>query len=555
MYLKYTFIVLLLGGCLHLNAQRIDDQTIYSSGEVYFNKPDSLFVSLKETYNHAIKTDDWQTQAMALNQMGKICFHLGHFTQALEYYLDANKLYYKVTLPELQAANQNDMGVLHYYNQDVEQARQCYDNALKLFSESENHSGVASTYGKIGHLFEKRQQYDSAFYYQNLALQEYRLAKDDIGEAKIYENIGSIFEDKAQYDTAFSCFNKALNLYKLKGERIEHIEVLNNIGDIYRKTGKYRQALQSSLMAASEASKVNEQYQLSAGYRDIAKTYNLLGKNDSAFYYIELCRKYLQEIYSAEGSKQTAFLQVFYETEKKNAEIVQLQNVKKLNTIIAISGSIITVLLIVLGYAIINKQRLKIKTEQDINEQHKQMLEAQAKLMEAEQRNQQLERESMDMELKNTRLEEAQLKLQVEQKSKELSTHALHVIQKNQLLEELKTHLEVLVKDDKRDLKRQLKQLITQINQNFSNESYWEEFKNTFEQIHQSFFDRLSTICPDLTATEIRLISLLKMNMNSNDMATILGISQDSLRVSRYRLRKKLKIEQGENLISFLQHI
>jgi tetratricopeptide (TPR) repeat protein len=547
--------VLLLSVFGTLYAQRIDDRTIHSTGEFYFNKPDSLFVSLKEIYNNAAKIDDWETQAAALNQMGKICFHLGHFTQSLEYYLDANKMYNKVNRPELQAANQNDMGILHYYNQEVKQARQCYNNALRLFFESGNHSGIASTYGKIGHLFEKKHQYDSAFYYQNLALQEYRLAKDELGEAKIYENIGSIFEDIEQFDTAFSCFNKAMHLYKLKGERIEHIEVLNNIGDIYRKTGKYRQALQSSLMAASEASKVNEQYQLSAGYRDIAKTYNLLGKNDSAFYYIELCRKYLQEIYSSEGSKQTAFLQVFYEIEKKNSEILQLQSVKKINTIIAISVSIITLLLIVLGYSTISKQRTKIKAEQEINLQNKQMLSAQTKLMEAEQRNLQLERESLDLELRNTRLEEAQLKIQVEQKSKELSTHALHVIQKNQLLEELKTHLEDLVKDDKRDFKKQLKQLIIQINQNFSNESYWEEFKNTFEQIHYSFFNKLNSICPDLTATEIRLISLLKMNMNSTDMATILGISQDSLRVSRYRLRKKLKIEQGENLISFLQHI
>ncbi len=51
----------------------------------------------------------------------------------------------------------------------------------------------------------------------------------------------------------------------------------------------------------------------------------------------------------------------------------------------------------------------------------------------------------------------------------------------------------------------------------------------------------------------MRLISLLKMNLSSGDIATILGISQDSLRVARYRLRKKLNLEQGENLSAFFQ--
>jgi len=36
-------------------------------------------------------------------------------------------------------------------------------------------------------------------------------------------------------------------------------------------------------------------------------------------------------------------------------------------------------------------------------------------------------------------------------------------------------------------------------------------------------------------------------------MATLLGISQDSLRVSRYRLKKKLNLENGESLTGFVQ--
>jgi hypothetical protein len=50
-------------------------------------------------------------------------------------------------------------------------------------------------------------------------------------------------------------------------------------------------------------------------------------------------------------------------------------------------------------------------------------------------------------------------------------------------------------------------------------------------------------------------VALLKMNLASGDIATLLGISMDSLRVVRYRLRKKLNLPQGESLSVFIQSL
>jgi len=127
------------------------------------------------------------------------------------------------------------------------------------------------------------------------------------------------------------------------------------------------------------------------------------------------------------------------------------------------------------------------------------------------------------------------------------------VIQSNQFLEELKEEISNMIKDEKRDQKRQLQQVMMKINQNINHDRHWKEFSTLFEQIHQTFFDNLKKHSDDLTANDIRLVALIKMNLSSKDMAVIFGISQDSLRVARYRLRKKLNIPQGENLSSFIQ--
>lgn len=79
------------------------------------------------------------------------------------------------------------------------------------------------------------------------------------------------------------------------------------------------------------------------------------------------------------------------------------------------------------------------------------------------------------------------------------------------------------------------------------------QFRETFEQLHQPFFDNLKRHCEELSSNDLRMLSLIKLNMASKDMATLLGISQDSLRVSRYRLKKKLNLGQDESLTGFVQ--
>ncbi len=561
-------IVALLMACTHrLYAQKTDGE--FSIRPSSYKKPDSTFLYYKQQYTAALQEKDQLKQANALHEMGEICFHLGHYAQALEYYLEATPLFEKAGEAGLLADNYNNLGILYFYNRDTFQAKQCYAKAMQLYAKAKSNAGAAITYGKLGHLFEKKQQYDSALYYQHLALQAYKSTADKHGMAKIFENLGSIHEDLQHYDTAMQYFRKANDLYTSTGDRVGNIEVLNNIGDVYRKTGHIADGLKYSRFAVEQAIATNEQYQLSAGYRDLAKGYNLLGRNDSAFYYLELSRKYLLDIYSQESSKQMAFLQAQYDSEKQNNEIRSLQNARKITTVVTIAIVVIIILLVVLGISIINRQKLKMQNERAISEQNKHILETQNRLMEMELKsgkleedklkteliNRQLEKDKLDAELKTRELEETHLKQQIEVKTKELSTQALHVIQKNQLLESLHNHLEEMIKDDKRDQKRQLKQLSLQINQNFNNETYWADFRNTFEQVHQSFFDQLKLVAPDLSAAELRLVSLLKMNMGSADISTMLGISQDSLRVSRYRLRKKLNLEQGENLYAFLQNI
>ncbi|MDR6941063.1 tetratricopeptide repeat protein [Mucilaginibacter pocheonensis] len=533
----FLFLFLLSGKvALTQSIKTIRFQEVQLLGQQH---PDSALIVLKKIHARAIQDNDNLAAGMSLQQMGQICFNQGHYAQALDFYLHADKIFGQEGNKDMLAGNMSKMGILYYYNKQSDKSYLLYKKALALYKSTNNKRGQAEVFGAIGHLYEKHHRYDSSFYYQHLALSTYSLIRDNYGKAKIYENLGSIHEDLANYDSSYSCFKKSLDLYRQYHDEVASIEVINNIGDILRKTGKYGQGILQSRLAYTLSLKTNNLYQLAASCRDLGKSYQLLNRLDSAYHYLELSRKYSLEVYSRESLKQTAFLQVLYDMDKKSDEIIRLNNIRKTNQIVAIAVTIIVILLIVLGLVTFSRQRLKIKDQRVLAEQDKSIFEAQRGLME--------------LELKNKQLEEESLKQQLELKSQELSAHTLNLIKNNQLLENMRNTLQSMVKEDKRDQKKQMQQIIQQINQSFNHEQHWKEFTVAFEQVHQRFFDKLKHHSSDLTSTDIRLIALLKVNMDSKDIAGLLGISTDSLRVARYRLRKKLNIQQGENLSTFIQ--
>ncbi|MDO7743286.1 MAG: tetratricopeptide repeat protein [Pedobacter sp.] len=515
-------VILIFPGTI-VHAEVSPLSALKSAIQLSLSYPDSAFLIIRNIHHKATAENDQKVAGMCLQQMGKICYNQAHYAQALEYHQQAEKIYRSLNDKRSLADNFNDMGTVYYQNIDKKSSKKQFDQALRIFKEINNNKGLAETYGNIGHLYEKQQRYDSSFYYQRRALAEYLKADDKGGIAKIYENLGSIHEDLVRYDSSRYYFDRSLALYNISGNQVSSIEVVNNIGDILRKTGNYQEGLTYSKKALKMSLDTKNEYQEASAYRDIARAYNLMNRNDSAFYYMELSRKHLLHIYSDQNNRQMSFLQILYSVDKKNDEIAALENNRKVNIIITVAAVIVIILLVVLGLLTISRQRLKLSEGKAVAETNHQLNEAQ--------------------------------RAQLELKSKELTSHTLQVIQHNQFLDTMRERLIELVNDDKRDNKRQLQQVIQQINQNINHDQQWKEFTTVFEQLHQSFFDNVKSHFVDLTINDIRLIALLKMNMSSKDMAAIFGISQDSLRVARYRLRKKLKIDTGENLTTFIQSI
>lgn len=524
--------ILLLFFSVKAQNQLISSTEMTSLEDLVVHSPDSALLLLRRIQGRFEKERDVHALGICYQHLGRIFYYQGAYVQALEYGYKADRIFRKENNLTDMAVNLNNIGQVYYHTKLKDKCLPLYNEALNIFKETLNYKGIARSYGLIGQTLEKRGDYATDFKYQFLALEAYKKTSDSSGIAKIYENIGSIYEDKLELGKALKYYNLALEINKSVNNVMAQSEIINNIGDFYRKTGDLKKAMIYTKQALNLASKVKDKHQVLRASQDLVKLFESMDNIDSAYYYTKVANGAFRDIFKNRTVKQLNLLQMLFEVEKKDNEINHLESERSFNQLLYGGIILICFLLIVLAYITISRQRLRNKKDQLIHEAQKSIMEA---------------------ELKNKLLQENKLQEELEQKSKELTGYTLRVIQKNQLLEELKNRLAAIIKDGKKDQQTELTRLIGLINIGNNHDKNWEDFRVIFEKVHIGFFTNLNKYSNSLTSSDLRLLALLKMNLDSADIATMLGISQNSLRTTRYRLKKKLKLSDEESLFNFVQ--
>lgn len=65
---------------------------------------------------------------------------------------------------------------------------------------------------------------------------------------------------------------------------------------------------------------------------------------------------------------------------------------------------------------------------------------------------------------------------------------------------------------------------------------------------------KLSERFPGLKPSDKRLCAYLRMGLSTKEIASLMNTAPRSIETARYRLRKKLDLTNGENLVDFLQN-
>ncbi|AQS92628.1 hypothetical protein BXQ17_00455 [Polaribacter sp. BM10] len=126
-----------------------------------------------------------------------------------------------------------------------------------------------------------------------------------------------------------------------------------------------------------------------------------------------------------------------------------------------------------------------------------------------------------------------------------LTTNLLH---NKQYFKEIKADIKGLKTEDKKTVKT----IINQIDSVLERDEDWKTLTEHFNALHNNFYDKLIEKHPNITETELRHCMFIKLHMQTKEIARIFMIDPRSVQTARYRIKKKLNLEENESLRDYL---
>jgi ligand-binding sensor domain-containing protein len=166
----------------------------------------------------------------------------------------------------------------------------------------------------------------------------------------------------------------------------------------------------------------------------------------------------------------------------------------------------------------------------------------------------QLELDKSEKEI--VKLRNEKLEAEIGYKNKELASAAMHLVQKGELLGNVREELVRLKKGTRLGgapgSTEEFKKMLRILDEENRMDKDWEQFAMHFDDVHNDFLRIIKGIFPKLSTHELKLSAYLRMNLSSKEIAQLENISVRGVEISRYRLRKKLKIPTEISIYDFL---
>ncbi len=360
----------------------------------------------------------------------------------------------------------------------------------------------------------QQSEYEKAKPIMEAAMQEFEKSENISLFIHSCSNLGNIEQQLGNMDRAESIYKKGLRAAE-EHDLLSHYVTMNTrLADMYNDSGRDRK----SIPILKEVEQINaihgDAYMQVIIYGQLEESYKNLDDYRTAYQYLNKYHSLNDSLMSVENLATINELEIKYETEKKEQALIiekdkvdLLEKEAKVNSLqrwlLASSLLLAMATLLFVWLSFRQKNKLAMK-----------------------------EKEKLDAEL--------------EFKKKELTTHALHLAKKNELLEGLKTKAQALRNESEE--KTGYRQLIRTIEFDLNYDNNWDNFASYFQQVHKDFNQNVVQKYPDVTSNELRLISLVKMNLSVKEMANILNISVAGVKKARQRLRKKMNLNTKDSL-------
>ena len=400
----------------------------YDTSTSYYNKS---WEKLKHKYDYFLYNKYY-------GDFGVLNFYKGDFKTALANFDKALKLAKKENNKEDQLRYLNNKALAMSYLGEAEASLDVHSEAIKLAEKLNDSTALGKSFNNIGLIYEDMNEYEKAleFYQKSLVIKKNSTSKIDIANslynvANMYKEIGeqkgdTLYYAKAEkyYDLAIkkskqvnygkvilfaktgmaqlaTARKKPLKAIEIYTSVIKEAEDANdnqtlrvtylNLGVNYLEVNKIKEAETYFLKALPLIEASKNPSDMASIYKNLSSLYNTKRDFSNAYQYLRKQYDVEKELNGNSLKSKISEFEIKYETEKKEKEILSQRanlaekelHLNQKNTQI-IGLGILAILLAILGYLLLNQQKLKNKQLQKESELKEALIkiESQNKLQE-----------------------------------------------------------------------------------------------------------------------------------------------------------------------------
>jgi len=323
----------------------------------------------------------------------------GDFDKSSEIYYDILKIYQELGDTYSVALVQNALGDQLKENNKLSDAIENYTKALETFAAMDKKRDMAHAYYNLGEAYTQKEVYDQALDFYNKALEIDLQIGDLWGIAYDYESIGEVHQLNKNHEEALSVHLEALKIREQLGQKMGLTESHYHVGDDYLELKNYQKAKYHLETAVSIAENIDAKVVVEKAYKSLSDLYTATGDHKSASLIKDKYITVKDSLLNETKLKQIEELQIKFDTEKKQDDIVALQKdaeIKDLslerqrairNLIIGLSAATL-----LLAYVLFNRYRRKQKEKETAEKKQRQIDEERQKTLIEKQRVEELQK-------------------------------------------------------------------------------------------------------------------------------------------------------------------
>ena len=323
---------------------------------------------------------------------GAILVYRGDFLTAMDYALKSIDQAKSVNSSKYLAMSYDLMGSLCSTMEQQRGALKYYNHAQDIYAEENNTKLLGYNYVNVASVYRELLQVDTAKMYYRMAMNCFKEIDSNHGISSVYHGLANCFNLTKQYDSAHIYIDKCLKIGILSESRKDLSAYYFTAGDIYLKQNDYDRSL-AYFYKSLRLAKQNNYAELEMNVtKAIGEAYGMVGKNDSAYYYLSRSFDLNDSINSAQKIKQRAYQFAEHSVKEQFERKIATDNQRwRLWVVIVCLCILVIIILAFLVRAMVQRQR-KIQSINSELENYKTNLEniVDGKSRELEQSEQQI---------------------------------------------------------------------------------------------------------------------------------------------------------------------